>query len=435
MAAACQDPAGRLLVFGVNHRSATAALRERLLIEESHRPAILEAVHALGLDESLLIATCDRLDVVALHAEPESAFALVRDVFARQARVTPDDMERQSYRHFGEAALRHVFAVAASLDSQMIGEPQVLGQVRESHRLARAGGTLGPGLEAVLQGAYATAKRVRNETLVAQRPVSIAASAMSVARNLHGDLARCNGLLLGLGEMGDLMALELKEAGVADLVVMHTSSALAEAAAHRLHCHFRPWDELAEGLMNADIVVSAVGSGRHIVTAPLAEATLKRRRRRPILFIDTAVPGEVEPGVEDRDGAFVYDLDDLEGVASQGRAAREAMAPAAWQILGEEVTAFLRQQAERTAVPAVTGLRQHFEAMREQVLAESGTDAGAATRLLINRLLHGPSETLRSVAAGDPGAARALEQAIGRLFRLDHQEAEAEDGPDEEKVR
>jgi glutamyl-tRNA reductase len=413
------DSVRRLLVFGVNHRSATTAVRDRLLVEDFDRPALLAEISAAGMDQALLLATCDRLEVVALLEDPDAAAAPLLKTFADWAQVTVAELQGQSYRHFDEAALRHVFAVAASLDSQVIGEPQVLGQVKESHRLAAAAGTLGPGLEAVLQAAYAAAKRVRSETAVAERPVSITASALMVARNLHGETARCSALVVGLGEMGEMLALELKDAGVGELVIMHGSAARAEAAAHRLRCHFRPWEELAEALSGADIVVSALGSGRHTVTAPLVEAALKQRRRRPILFIDSAVPGDVEPAVQDLDGAFVYDLDDLENVAREGKASREATALAAWRVLEEELAVFRRRRAERAAVPAVAALRQHFEAVRQEVLSQSGLDAEAATRLLVKRLLHAPSAALRAAAAGDPEAGRTLERATERLFRID----------------
>jgi glutamyl-tRNA reductase len=427
------DTDRRLLVFGVNHRSATAALRERLLVAEIDQPALLTEVGAAGFDQALLLATCDRLEVVTLHEDPESAVAPLLEMFAEWAQVTEEELRAQSYRHLDEAALRHIFAVAASLDSQVIGEPQVLGQVKESHRLATAADVLGPGLEAVMQAAYAAAKRVRSETPVAERPDSITASALMVARNLHGDVAECSALVVGLGDMGELMALELKDAGVGELILVHGSAARAEAAAHRLRCHFRPWEELAEALSNADIVVTALGSGRHTVTVSLVETALKKRRRRPILFIDSAVPGDVEPAVQALDGAFVYDLDDLEDVARDGKATREATALAAWRVIEEELAAFRRRRAERAAVPAVAALRQHFEAVRAEVLSQSGLDAEVATRLLVKRLLHAPSEALRAAAAGDPEAARELERATERLFRIDDPASEFDTQGGEEK--
>lgn len=433
MAAVPQDPARRLVVFGVNHRSATAALRDRLMIEEVDQPAMLSEVRAIGADQAVVLATCDRLEIVALHDDPEAAVAPLLSLLAERAQVTPDEMATQSYRHFGAAALRHVFAVAASLDSQVIGEPQVLGQVKECHRLASAAGALGPQLEAILQGAYGVAKRVRSETSVAERPVSVAAAARLVARNLHGDLGRCRGLLLGLGEMGDLMALGFQDAGLADLVVMHRSATRAEAAAHRLRAHFRPWEELDEALVEAEIVITALGSGRYSINASAVKAALRERRQRPVLLIDSAVPRDVEPAVEELDGAFLYDLNDLEGVAREGKATREAAALSAWRVLDEELAAFQRQLAERAAVPAVAALRQHFDAVRAQVLAEGPADAEAATRRLIKRLLHDPSEVLRAAATSDPEAGRALEATIERLFRLDRQSPESDRESDGEQ--
>ena len=424
-----RDTIGRFFVFGVNHRSAAPALRERLLMDIEEHAGLLEEIGAHGLEEALVLATCDRLEIAALDPAPETAPERLVPVFARRGAVPVQEIRAQSYHHLGEAALRHLFAVASSLDSQIIGEPQVLGQVKQCHRLAAAAGLLGAELEPLLQAAYGTAKRVRAETAVAERPVSIAASAVMVARDLHGDLARCQAALVGLGEMGDFMALELQEAGLEQLTVLHGSLRRAEAAARRLGCHFRPLEELPEALVKADIVVTATGAGRHTVTEAMVAAALKSRRNKPILAIDAAVPGDVEPSVDGLEDAFVYDLDDLESVAREGQANREAVASEAWRILDDSLAAFLLRRAERAAVPTVTALRGHFEAVRREVLDEGRQDAAAATKLLIARLLHDPSETLRALAAEDPEQATAAERAIKRLFRLDR----GVPPPDEEK--
>lgn len=427
-----RDPIGRLLVFGVNHRSATPAMRERLLVEEQDSLPFLIEVKEQGLDEAMVLATCDRLEVVALHETPEAMAGPLRRIFAAHAQCAAEDIEPQSYLHTGEAALRYLFSVSASLDSQVIGEPQVLGQVKESHRLAAGAGVLGAGLESILQAAYAVAKRVRRETSIGERPVSMAASALAVARNLHGDLRRCSALLVGLGEMGEYMAVEFKDAGIAAVTVVHASEARAEATAHRLRGHFRPWAELAQAIGDADIVITAVGSGRRSVTTDSAETALRQRRRRPIFFVDTAVPGDVEPAVGELDGAFLYDLEDLERLAQEGRATREAGAAMAWQVLGEELDVYLRRRAERAGAPVITALRRHFETVRDEVLRHGGLDAESATRLLIKRLLHGPSERLRSVTAAEPEAGRELERTIGRLFALEPGKPDPDRDPGEE---
>ena len=275
---------------------------------------------------------------------------------------------------------------------------------------------VGPELENALQAAYAAAKRVRNETAIAEQPVSLSASALTIARQLHGDLSRVAGMLLGLGEMSELLAQDLQRAGLRNLTVVHPSLPRAEAAARRLECHFRPWEELDAGLASADVVVTACGTGTFVIEAGKAKAALKQRRRKPIFFIDAALPRDVDPAVEKLDGAFVYDLDELEAVARQGKASREATAVDAWQVLADEVSAYQRNQAERGAVPAVIALRRHFEAVREQILADGEKDAATATRLLINRLLHDPSEALRRAATDDRDEPQGLEATVERLF-------------------
>ncbi len=416
--AAGPDTLARLFVFGVSHRSAEPALRERLLTDIEEHAGLLDEIGAIGLEEALVLGTCDRLEIIGLDPDPRSVAERIIPAFAARGGLPDPEVRSQSYLHEGEAALRHLFAVASSLDSQVVGEPQVLGQVKQCHRLAAEARLIGPQLEGVLQAAYGTAKRVRGETSIAERPVSIAAAALLVARNLHGDLARCQGLLVGLGEMGDLLTMELKQAGLERLTILHPLERRADAAARRLGCHFRPYEELEDALSQADIVVAAAGTGRHSITADLMALALKKRRNKPILAIDAAVPGDIEPAVENLDDAFVYSLDELESVAREGQARREAVATEAWSIVDEALADFLERSSERAAVPAVVALRGHFEAVRDEVLSDGGKDSEAVTRRLIGRLLHDPSEALRQIAAKDPARAAMLEEAIAQLFHL-----------------
>ena len=428
MAAPTADPTDRLFILGASHRGATARLRDSLMTEPIDRAAYLADLGKAGLGEALLLATCDRFEVITLAEDAAAADQTLRGLFARwagveaEASAEPALLDDQLTAHHGAAALRHLFAVAASLDSQVVGEPQVLGQVKESHRQARDAGLLGPALEAVLGAAYGAAKRVRRETPVAEGPVTLVACALQVARQLHGDLEGCRALLLGLGELSELMAADLAEAGVAGFTVVHGSVARAEAVARRLQSHYRPWEELVEALCEADIVVSAAGLGRYSLSAGQVEEVLRRRRRRPMFFIDTAVPSDIDPSVQELDGAFVYDLDDLEAVAREGRSGRAETARAAWQVLDEEIEGFRRQAAERSAVPAVAQLRSHFEWVRDQVLAQGKLDAESATRLLIKRLLHGPSTALRGAAADNQPETEQLKSALAKLFPIEESE-------------
>jgi glutamyl-tRNA reductase len=413
--------ADRLLVAGFGHRTCPAPLRERLYVEDADAPGILAALGAAGIGQALVLSTCDRVEIQALTDRPaaEAAAAAVA-ALARAAGLPPADLAGMAYRHQGAAALRHVFAVASALDSRTIGEPQVLGQLRASHRLARDAGCIGPEFEAVLQAAYAAAKRVRSETAIAERPVSMAAVAAKLARDLHGDLGRCGGVLIGAEDMGELLALHLIQAGLGRFTVVGRTPRRAQALAQRLGCHFATIDELAESLVEADVVVAAFGEGRYLVSGAMVEAALRRRRQRPVFLIDAAVPGDIEPAVARLDQAFVYDLNDLERLAMEGRQTRAAATGPAQAIVEAAAAAFLRGQAERRAVPALTALRAQFERLRQEVLAAGDGDAQRTTERLVNRLLHDPSEALRALAAeAGPDEVGQAEALLRRLFRLE----------------
>ena len=395
MTAPARNSASRLCLIGVNRQSAGAALCERLFTEEIDPGGLLARLgpgpESGSVAEAMVLATGERLEVVTLADDPPAALSAVIEALAQETGTLAADIAAQSFHYLGVEAARHYFAVAAALDSQGLGEPQILDRIVAGHNSAAEAGIAGPGLAALLQAADAAAGRVRAETALAGQPVSIAASALLVARDVHGALDRRSALLIGLGEMGEFMAAELIEAGIGNLVVAHPTVARAEAAARRLGCHFRTWEELDDALVSADIVVAAMGTGRYTVTASQVEAALKRRRREAIFFIDAAVPGDVDPAVAPLDGAYLYDLEDLERVALEGptggEADRAVETATAWRILDEELAAFLRGRAEGGGPGPLEEKRQRFEAARNEVLAENPASAEDATRRLIERLL------------------------------------------------
>lgn len=439
-------PRPDFLVVGANHRSSDAALRDRLFTEEAEAPFILARLRASGLGRAVWLSTCDRIEIYAIHPRPIEAALVIGEVLAARAGMDTARLAEQLVTLTGDAAVRHIFAVACSLESRMIGEPHVLGQVKTAHRLATLDGALEADLEALFQAAYAAAKRVRTETAIAERPVSIAAAALGVAGDLHGDLGRCSGLLIGVTDIGELLVDHLRDGGLGRLAVIAEPDRRAAGAARRFGCRHAAHADLDAELASADIVVAASGAGRHILNAGQVNAALRRRRRRPIFVIDAGIPREVDPAVGDLSGAFVYDLDDFERIALDGRMNREKASAEAWAIVDRAAAAFLRGRAERQAVPSVAALRRHFERVRDGVLAErNGDDAGEATRLLINRLLHNPSEALRRMAA-DPetwaGDRIPAERLLAGLFGLDDRDFEAvrkeeprERGEDEGETR
>ena len=404
-------------VVGANHRSSTVALRDRLFIDDAKAPLVFKQLAETGIQQAVLMSTCDRVEVQAASEDPDRAARFIRGFLARMA--GENDLADQVYYLSGDMAVRHIFAVAASLDSQTIGEPQVLGQLKEGHRFARSRGMIGVELESVLQSAYATAKRVRSETEIGRRPVSIAAAAGRIARDVQGDLAAAAVFVVGLADMGDIIVDQLRAAGV-ERVTLSGPSRRSAAAARRNGYNFVPFEAMEDALKDAEIIVCAAGTGRYLITQEMMERALRQRRWRPVLLIDAGVPGDIDPAVGALDGAFLYTLDDLERVVMEGRSTRGAAAGAAWKIVDEEVASWRRAEAGRDAVPAITALRAQFEAVRAELLADApDADAEAATRQLINRLLHQPSHAMRSLAVeADDAWTRDLREADRLLRRL-----------------
>jgi len=410
-----------LAVVGVNHHSSSLCLRDQVMMEDEVIPGFLTRLRARGLVQAMALSTCDRVEVIAYTppgGDMEAAAQATVETLAEQGNLTPAALLAEGYVLRGIDAARHCFAVASSLDSQVIGEPHVLRQVKAGYATARAAGMVGADLERLLQSAFTCAKRVRTETHIAEGPVSVASAAVQVARDLHGDLDHRAGLLVGTGEMGELLAESFLAHGLERLVVRARRRTRADTVARRLGAHVSSAEALIDDLVAADIIICCTGGREHVLGEDAARQTAKRRRQRPIFIADVAVPGDVEPAVNKVDAAFLYDLGDLENVAMEGRAHREAEAEAAWRIVREEVARFQQGRQERAVVPLITQLRSRFEAERNRALAEACGDADKATRLLVGRLLHAPSEELRRLTAGPAENLRHAENVTRRLFRL-----------------
>ena len=412
----------RLVVIGANHRTSSEATRDRLFIPEDQQAAFLRRVAAAGMPQAVVLSTCARTEILGIADHPSEAGESLLALLAEFAGLTPATLGPDTYVHTALDAVGHVFRVAASLDSPIVGEPEVTGQFREAARHAAACGMLGPDLDVVIQAANSAAKRVRTETAIGERSVSMAACALQVARDVHGELSRVSALLVTGGEMGEMILDHLRGAGLSRITVAARSAARAEVAARRYDCHHASLDGIADILPRIDVVVSSLGAGRYLFAPGSVDDALGRRRRRPMLFLDAAIPSDVDPAVNDLDGAFVYSLDDLERIALEGRSQRGEAAAEAESVVAEEVARFARAAAARAAVPTLAALREHFERVRRSVLDDLGLDdpaADEATRRLMNRLLHRPSETLRHLASLEDPATREAESTVRRLFGID----------------
>lgn len=392
-----------VLVVGASHRSSAAATRDRLFMDDAANRAFLAALSRGGVDQAAVLSTCARTEVLAVGGGPAAA-RTIGALLADRAGTAEAELAAELYVKRGEEAVRHLFRVASALDSPVIGEAGIAGQIRDGHVLAQAAGMSGAGLEALFDAAFAAARRVRNETAIGRGPVSMAAAARRLARDVHGDLAGCAGLMLIGGDTGELIADHILASGLGGLTIAARLPARAEAAARRRGCHHAPLETLPELLARSDVVVSAFGTGRHVLTADLVGAALRARRRKPMVVFDAAVPGDVAPDVDALEDAFVYGLADLERIAESGLAGRGDAAAEAEAIVDRELARHVRE-AWPPRSPGAIGRRAWFEAVRAEVLARHrGATAEEATRRLVDRLLEAfPADGLDPAAAGGDG--------------------------------
>lgn len=410
-----------LFVVGVNHRSSTVELRDRMYIDEARIPSVFERLRKFGIENAILLSTNDRVEVQGASVDPQNAARVTRQLFCDQAARPTAEVDEQIYQLFGDQAVRQIFSVASSLDSQVVGEPQILGQVQEGHRVASGLGMMGPVLEDVLERSYNVAKRIRGETEIERRPLSIARAASLIARDVHGRLSRASLLVVGLGEMGNVIATRLQADGIENVMSIGPSRR-TETTARQKGWHFFTFDRMPDALAQADIVVCAAGTGRHLVTKAAMSGAGLARRGKPVLLLDVANPADVETAVQDLDGVYLYGLEDLERVAGDDPHASDEAKQKAEEILADEMQAWMLEKKVSNEVPAIVALRHQFEAARTAVL-QANPKAGAdeATKLLINRLLHAPMQVMQEAAGNDDNMPdqEMLLRWLRRLFEID----------------
>jgi glutamyl-tRNA reductase len=418
----------RLLLVGVSHKSAPLALREQLAVEDPV-PALRKLVAGEEIDEAVLLATCNRVEVVATTSRPDAARLRIRSFLRRELaeRDLGPELDRCLYEHVDGDAMRHVLRVACSLDSMVLGEPQILGQTKEAWRRAAECGAAGPVLARLFQQAFATAKRVRSETRLAERPVSLARVAVDLAKRIFEGLADKRALLVGAGEMVEAAAMALRDAGLAQVAVSNRTPERAAELAARCQATAHGLDELPRLLAEADLVLASIAAPEPVLTPPLVEAALRARRGRPVFVIDLGVPRNADPAIDRIDNVYRYDVDDLGALAEENASARQQERARAEAIVEEQKQRFDGWLAALRAVPTIRHLRERAEAIRagefERVagpLALAPGDREAVeylTRALVNKLLHEPVTQLRRAAEREEGV--AVLEVARVLFDLD----------------
>jgi glutamyl-tRNA reductase len=428
--------AGNLVLVGVNHKSAPLELREKVAIG---RDELLEATRGLaampGVLECMIVSTCNRVELLAaVEGEGVDPAEFLFEQFAVDAAL----LRPHLYEHRGRDAVRHLFRVAASLDSMVVGEPQILGQVKEAFGVARTAGTVSGQLEHLLQSAFAAAKRVRTETQIGSNSVSIASVAVDLARKIFGSLHGRTVFLVGAGKMSELAARHLVEEGAGAILVSNRTQERAERMAEQFDGRVIPFEQLYDVAGEADIVITSTGAPHFIFKREHGRAFLHRRKNRPMFFIDIAVPRDVDPAMNDVDGIFVYDVDDLQQVAAAHMEERSRQAVDAETLVEAEVERFHQRQRAVNVAPAIVAMQQQAEEIRvgelQRIHARLGTltqeqlaAVEALTRGMVNKFLHPHMQAIKKAAReGDAARLDALCEAWSVHLRGEHAEEGAQ---------
>ena len=414
-----------LVLIGVNHKTAPIELRERIAISREDLPETTRALaDTPGVSECMIVSTCNRVELLAAVESPDTDMTgFLHSHFG----LDPALLAPHIYDYRDQEAVRHLFRMAASLDSMVVGEPQILGQVKEAFAVARSAGTVAGQLEHLLQSAFAAAKKARSETGIGSNHVSIASVAVDMARKIFGSLQGRTVFLVGAGKMSELAARHLVQQGAGAIFVTNRTHERARRMAEEFEGdvvpQVVPFENLYEAAGNADIVISSTGAPHHIFRPEHGQAFLHRRRNRPMFFIDIAVPRDVDPAMNKLDGIFVYDIDDLQQVAAAHMEARNREASDAETLIAAEVERFHQRQRTVNLAPAIAALQRKAEDIRQAELQrmharlgsltpEQAAAVEALTRGLVNKFLHPPMQAIKQAAReGDSARLEALCEA------------------------
>ena len=411
-----------LVLIGINHTTAPIEVRERLAIPTSRlADATRTLVRQPGVREGLILSTCNRVELLTVQDDGSASGGGLLRFLEEYFAVAPATITPHLYEYREREAVRHLFRVASSLDSMVVGEPQILGQVKESYTVAREVGAVSGSLDSLIQRAFTVAKKVRSETHIGSSSVSIASVAVDLARKIFGSLQGKTVLLVGAGKMSELAARHLIQQGATNILVANRTLERAEKIAAQFNGVVIAFEALYDQAARADIVITSTGAPQKLFGRSHGQHFLHSRRNRPMFFIDIAVPRDVDPRMNEVEGCFVYDIDDLQQVAAANLADRSREAQAAETIVTREVDKYQQRIQSLDVAPAIRNLQEHAEALRQAELRRSAARlAGltseqqaaveALTRSLTNKFLHAPMTALREAARdGDAQALAELE--------------------------
>lgn len=425
---------GHLLCLGLNHTTAPLALRERLVFAPT---PLREALAQLGenatsplpaIKEAAILSTCNRLEIYAYTADPDSSVDTLINFLAEAQNISPDVFQSALYTHVDDDAVRHLMNVAAGIDSLVIGEPQILGQVADAHEIARGQGAVGMVLSALFRAATHAGKRARSETSVGRNAASVSSVAVKLTSEMFSDLSKCEVLVVGAGEMGELAVRALMQRGARGLLVANRTYSRAVQLARNWNGEAMTFERLGESLQRADIVITATDAPHPILHRLEVEAAMQARQQRPMIIMDIAVPRDVEPEVAEMEDVYLYNLDDLQKIVENNRNGRRAEVPKIEAIVQDELEIYMSWLASLEVVPTINDLRHRAEDIRSAELEralnrlgdlsseEREIIASLSTRL-VNKILHDPITRLKQEAADGDGV--LYTQTTRHLFGLE----------------
>ncbi len=418
----------RIIVTGLNHRTAPVEVREKVAFEDAGLEIALGSLKSRpGLLEGMILSTCNRVEITVAADDDAETEESIEHFIAESRSVERTWVAPYLYRHDGSDAIRHLFRVASSLDSMIVGEPQILGQLKTAYARAKECGAASGFLDTVMSRAFNVAKRVRSETDIGQSAVSVSYAAVELAREIFGSLAGKRVLLVGAGKMAESAARHLRRAGVSEIVVTNRTRSRSESIASEFQGRVLEYDKFLSGLHDVDIVIASSAAPHYILTRDQMREVIGRRRNRPMFLIDIAVPRNIEPEVNKLDNVFLYDIDDLDRVVQTNIKGRIEVAVEAEDIIREEVERMVLRLKSREVTPTIVTLQEQLAALAQSEIERNRAKLGTLTpqqeeaiqlitRGIVNKVAHGPITELRKQAADEGGV--HLVNMVRKLFRL-----------------
>jgi glutamyl-tRNA reductase len=416
-----------ILVIGLNHKTAAIEVREKVAFDG---PKLEEAINILketdAVKENIILSTCNRVEIYADVRDIDEGIESIKSFISEFHNVPRDLLDTSLYIHKATCAIRHMYRVGASLDSMIVGEPQILGQLKDAYDAALNNKSTGVILNKLMRKSVSVAKRIRTETRIAESAVSISFAAVELAKKIFDDLSTKSFMLLGAGEMAELAARHLINSGVIDVYVTNRTAARAEELAAEFHGRVVPFDGFVDALLHTDIMICSTGAPHYILLKDQLHTIMKNRKQMPMFIIDISVPRNIDPEINDLDNVYLYDVDNLQGIVEVNIQERAREAEKAEKIVEEEIGSFLKWQGSLSATPTIVALRKMAEDVRKTELEKTLPRMGpmeegqikAIERLtvsIVNKLVHPPTAALKS----EEDNKELMLDIVQKLFKLD----------------